>query len=913
MMSSINAASNLIPEVLLHIFSYLVVDDYHSHTSQSSFSRTTANTDSLESIPRIITTSEVLSTENTNHTNHAHVMTQGAAVGDLPSSAKPLREPALDLLSCAHVCRRWRSAVTDNVIWMPIVKDLGIVSLPAPSVQSPQPPSEPLGDKVLASSSNHPEQERQQQFKVFIHHLKAYRPSLLDSYAIISKLSVEIKSALYKARMKTLAARQAEFVSSQNQHQHQQQHHHLNDHHHHHHHEFDDEEEDDDEDWLGNDEGSGRGRNGKPVYKSLEDVPPMWEPLTRLRPSGAQLGLPIYKQVASDGASVDTKRKESGNGAPNKKRKESDEDDGVGIRKRETADVADGAKSKGKGVRFPSDEEVLQGRRASSSSSAKRSKSEDSSGSPMDQQDKFSMDVENEHEEDNDNDNNDESSEIASDNEHDEEAYDQDVDADDDDDQPYPKPYPPKSIFDREDDLQIIRKPLTLFEDGLPAHAGFETWYPASHTSSSMSANHPTEAEKDLAMLYHLLSAGQDIYDNETSDSTSGLARRTSTPYALFGAFSCYREWYLMWMLPREKLYKIKVVSREMRMAKRQKVGERLKMQMKGVWNQRRGREGSAFSSRGSVGGDAHDDDDGWDNDDKAKVNRMSVTPEQSHFDLLDDEESHILHIVPFAESNMFEWLGVVIDGPPYLKDHVIRFGPRTPFSRAGIPAETTPYISLAPSLRSFLKEFRDKLMYGEKPFLQRDIVQIFRECGGKGTGSLTNWEYGIRIDVSAWEVFYAGKFCYRIRMRYLTEDDVEGRQGGVAGSSSTTQEHGYQKGQNSTLANGNGNGSHKSPKLVGKYPSVQLKLRRWRFETLQNQVQSVEGEGVIGHFPLLSASTPFFEYCSYGMADCASMEGEFVFVPGSLGNPLVGPGNVPERDVVAKVPKVVFERASWF
>ncbi|KAJ3268274.1 hypothetical protein HDU76_011456, partial [Blyttiomyces sp. JEL0837] len=92
----------------------------------------------------------------------------------------------------------------------------------------------------------------------------------------------------------------------------------------------------------------------------------------------------------------------------------------------------------------------------------------------------------------------------------------------------------------------------------------------------------------------------------------------------------------------------------------------------------------------------------------------------------------------------------------------------------------------------------------------------------------------------------------------------------------------------------------------------VQLKSRQWRFKFLKGTESYIEGEGVIGQYPLLSLQRPSFSYCSYSSGGfvidkgddeeeedenfddfddeklsldnpLVSMEGGFVFVVGRL------------------------------
>ncbi|ORX88972.1 DUF525-domain-containing protein [Basidiobolus meristosporus CBS 931.73] len=75
-------------------------------------------------------------------------------------------------------------------------------------------------------------------------------------------------------------------------------------------------------------------------------------------------------------------------------------------------------------------------------------------------------------------------------------------------------------------------------------------------------------------------------------------------------------------------------------------------------------------------------------------------------------------------------------------------------------------------------------------------------------------------------------------------------------------------------------------------YASCQLVSRYWLIRFQSGNVEEVEGEAVVGEYPLLSRSTPTFEYCSIcadspNAADKVySMKGHFTFVPGSIANP---------------------------
>lgn len=70
---------------------------------------------------------------------------------------------------------------------------------------------------------------------------------------------------------------------------------------------------------------------------------------------------------------------------------------------------------------------------------------------------------------------------------------------------------------------------------------------------------------------------------------------------------------------------------------------------------------------------------------------------------------------------------------------------------------------------------------------------------------------------------------------------------------------------------------------------SCQLRSRRWRIMNDEGRVvDTVEGEGVVGQYPLLRPGAPEIEYrsCSQQVNGGGWMEGEFEFVPGTLANP---------------------------
>ncbi|KAI8812942.1 hypothetical protein BJ742DRAFT_790522 [Cladochytrium replicatum] len=83
-----------------------------------------------------------------------------------------------------------------------------------------------------------------------------------------------------------------------------------------------------------------------------------------------------------------------------------------------------------------------------------------------------------------------------------------------------------------------------------------------------------------------------------------------------------------------------------------------------------------------------------------------------------------------------------------------------------------------------------------------------------------------------------------------------------------------------------------------------QLLSRHWVVRYRSGATQVVEGEGVVGQFPIMSVETAFFEYCSFvpdqPSDPCIWIEGKFTFVPGSLQAPTGPPFEV-------QIPRIVF------
>ncbi|KAJ3417626.1 F-box only protein 3 [Chytridiales sp. JEL 0842] len=553
----------------------------------------------------------------------------------------------------------------------------------------------------------------------------------------------------------------------------------------------------------------------KVVGSSLpgESVGEMWEPLVRMRPPGRETGKGIYQPSTLRLSTDDDARKsldmESGE----------NEGSGVGLHVGDEKGTGTVPAAKKREVRFPADDDMF---------------------------------------------------EELSDEEYDD--SDHGMDTSSEDEKPEDRHTKPKQLLadnEREDDLSLLSHPLVLFEHGTPMGPPalpLKTWLPIPPNSpeSSTLSRAAYKSTLDLAMLYHLLSEGQELHPNPESSPTptgNNADDGGGTPYALFGAFVCYREWYLLWLLPRERVIKLTVRSKKYR------------DEMKKV---RR-----AMSPVKRVKGKIVEDDD---NDlDSYGEETLGVTTKEDRYhhyrheativniyapkpsalnpvQTKQDFDENTLELIPFAESNMFEWLALCISGPKPLEGQVLRFGSRIPYDRSGIPADTMPYTTLG-TFREFLSKFVNKLEKGLKPFVQRDVVQVFFDSPDfPGTG--TQETQGIIVQVASWHIFHADKFCYRIRLRYKAGECP--------------------------------------------YKTVQLKSRKWTFKTLEGDVQKVEGEGVIGLFPVLSAEKPFFEYCSYAPGEYVSMVGALCFVQGTLGQE-GGTG------FWVRVPKVNFDRARVF
>ncbi|KAJ3139375.1 F-box protein skip16 [Physocladia obscura] len=257
--------------------------------------------------------------------------------------------------------------------------------------------------------------------------------------------------------------------------------------------------------------------------------------------------------------------------------------------------------------------------------------------------------------------------------------------------------------------------------------------------------------------------------------------------------------------------------------------------------------------------------------------------------------------IVRFGVAQAGEFLALVIEGTQkktgvrqlnYLYTHyitgtlsgsIIRYArPSHSTARMGpIPKNHLPFFNLG-SFTTWLTAFADSLASNRRRVVkvlsrharERTLPSIFLD-DGPGTGVAVT--RGIRVHVATFFMLAMARVCYRI---IISMDDCSEEQGDNA--------------------------------------VVQLKERRWAFRYLNGRVERVQGDGVIGYFPILSAAKQSFTYCSYsdggrviddiayydGDSDedvlnpyadgrgvlenpVVSLEGVFTFVPGTLQEPL--------------------------
>ncbi|MCL7031890.1 hypothetical protein MKW94_028846 [Papaver nudicaule] len=92
-------------------------------------------------------------------------------------------------------------------------------------------------------------------------------------------------------------------------------------------------------------------------------------------------------------------------------------------------------------------------------------------------------------------------------------------------------------------------------------------------------------------------------------------------------------------------------------------------------------------------------------------------------------------------------------------------------------------------------------------------------------------------------------------------------------------------------------------------FNSCQLYWRHWIIRADDDVVSDVNGEAVIGKYPLLSPDGQEFVYqsCTPISSPTGSVEGSFTFVPGRLTNPLSSPFRVEAGNFPLKLPECVF------
>ncbi|KAL7145501.1 hypothetical protein ABFS83_07G088800 [Erythranthe nasuta] len=93
------------------------------------------------------------------------------------------------------------------------------------------------------------------------------------------------------------------------------------------------------------------------------------------------------------------------------------------------------------------------------------------------------------------------------------------------------------------------------------------------------------------------------------------------------------------------------------------------------------------------------------------------------------------------------------------------------------------------------------------------------------------------------------------------------------------------------------------------KYSSCQLYWRHWLIRANDDVVDDVNGEAVIGKFPLLRPGKEEFVYesCTSLMASRGSIEGSFTFVPGRLADPKGEPFAVEVSRFPLQLPDYIF------
>ncbi|KDO27754.1 hypothetical protein SPRG_20392 [Saprolegnia parasitica CBS 223.65] len=181
------------------------------------------------------------------------------------------------------------------------------------------------------------------------------------------------------------------------------------------------------------------------------------------------------------------------------------------------------------------------------------------------------------------------------------------------------------------------------------------------------------------------------------------------------------------------------------------------------------------------------------------------------------------------------EGLGLVLDGT--LAGHVIRYGKALGQAhRMGpIPMGAVPYEDLGP-FETWLGTFVSEVQSGVRAIVRANETisapSGFREAG-PGVGDVTT--HGINVHVSTLFLLNMARVTYRVTFTFRD----------------------------------------------CKYTSMQLTRRHWTFRYTDGQASEVDGDGVVGYYPLLSAATPDLA------SAVASLEGYFEFVPGSIAAPL--------------------------
>ncbi|KAI3700854.1 hypothetical protein L2E82_45494 [Cichorium intybus] len=92
-------------------------------------------------------------------------------------------------------------------------------------------------------------------------------------------------------------------------------------------------------------------------------------------------------------------------------------------------------------------------------------------------------------------------------------------------------------------------------------------------------------------------------------------------------------------------------------------------------------------------------------------------------------------------------------------------------------------------------------------------------------------------------------------------------------------------------------------------FDSCQLYWRRWIIKAHDNVVADINGEAVIGQFPLLQPGKKEFVYesCTMSALSPGSIEGSFTFVPGRLADPKGSPFEVEVAKFPLLLPEYIF------